>query len=177
MQLKLSHLAYIASVMPLLLVEATDICAYTSRSCIGNFGCCSNVPAGTCCQWGQPSGYGWSVRWQNAAVNWFGTTYGDINCGTQTGGLGTGAGSPGCLSVFNAPNYINWGSARWVANGARQAGATEACQKPDTVGYTDAEGKVHAFKVPEDRLEEAFDLIEKEAFTALEEFEAVDAAA
>ncbi|KAH6905006.1 hypothetical protein BKA70DRAFT_1373324 [Coprinopsis sp. MPI-PUGE-AT-0042] len=177
MQLRLSHLTYIASFMPALLVGATDICAYTSRSCTGSFGCCSNVPPGTCCQWGQPSGYGWSVRWQNNAVAWFGTTYGDIGCSTRTGGLGTSAGSNGCLSVWDAPTWLNWASSRWVVNGTRQAEAAEVCQKPDTVGYTDSEGKVRAFKVPEGRLEEAFDLLEKEAFSALEDFEVVDVAA
>ena len=79
------------------------------------------------------------------------------------------------LSVFNGPSYLNWASAKWVANGARVAASGEACAKPDTVGYTDSEGKTHAFKVPEDKVDEAFALIENEDFDALKAFESVDA--
>ena len=43
------------------------------------------------------------------------------------------------------------------------------------MGYTDSEGKTHAFKVPEDKVDEAFALIENEDFDALKAFESVDA--
>lgn len=73
------------------LVYAGDICAYTSRGCIGGFGCCYNILPGTCCIY--PAGYGWSTKFQNMPETpyWFGTTYGDT-CSTSTGGAGSGDG-------------------------------------------------------------------------------------
>ena len=74
------------------LVSAGDICTYTSRGCIGGFGCCYNILPGTCCNY--PAGYGWSIKFQNMPENpyWFGTTYGDT-CSTSTGGAGSGDGN------------------------------------------------------------------------------------
>ena len=75
------------------LVSAGDICTYTSRSCIGSFGCCNGIAQNTCCDW--PSNFGWSVKFQNMPMTstWFGKTFGTSTCSTQTGGGGSSSGS------------------------------------------------------------------------------------
>jgi hypothetical protein len=81
--------------------------------------------------------------------------------------------------VWDAPNYINWGSARWTPYSAAGATAREAggeCRLPDVLGYTDSEGNQHTVKVPVERFDEALSAIEAEDYAVLKEFEHVDIA-
>ncbi|KAH6912753.1 hypothetical protein BKA70DRAFT_1264851 [Coprinopsis sp. MPI-PUGE-AT-0042] len=83
-------LALFLSLVPLALVKGGDICAYTGRSCSSTFMCCNGIGESNCCQWGQPSGYGWSVMWRNMTVDWRGTTYSDATCAVQSGAIFVG---------------------------------------------------------------------------------------
>ena len=119
--------------------SAGDICTYTSRSCIGSYGCCYGIAQNTCCYW--PSNYGWSVKFQNMPMTstWLGTTYGDSICSTQTGGIGSSSGSAckcrGSLRLFflltqtffkkKVPAFI---MARPILLGSRQGGMQALAQ-------------------------------------------------
>ncbi|TEB40163.1 hypothetical protein FA13DRAFT_1724390 [Coprinellus micaceus] len=75
--------------------QAIDICSYTNRNCRSTtFGCCSNVPLGTCCFW-QYDFLGWSVQFRNVTGNWIGNTYTDTSCGVQAGTTGASEGATG----------------------------------------------------------------------------------
>ncbi|KIM40881.1 hypothetical protein M413DRAFT_43185, partial [Hebeloma cylindrosporum] len=142
------------------LVSAGDICAYTSRNCIGGFGCCSNILPGTCCLFS--TGYGWSTRFQNMPQTqyWLGTTYGD-RCTTSTGGAGDSNGNI-CLSVYPGPTYLNAKSANWKADRLNtrsfEGDASESdCMRMNVIGFTTENGEEKRFEVPKDRTFEEVD--------------------
>ncbi|TFK44194.1 hypothetical protein BDQ12DRAFT_672549 [Crucibulum laeve] len=153
---------------------AANICAYTSRDCIGSCGCCTNTAEGSCCYWPSNSSYGWSVRFSNmpSTPYWLGLTYGDF-CWTQTSGAGSSSGSV-CSSVYPAPNRINWVSANWDADYRTRRSVDvrgDDCVVPDTIGFTNEDGKEHLVKVPEGKFEDIANLIETLNFEALLKFE------
>ena len=177
--------------------SAGDICTYTSRSCIGSYGCCYGIAQNTCCYW--PSNYGWSVKFQNMPMTstWLGTTYGDSICSTQTGGIGSSSGSA-CkyrrslrlfilltqtfffskgASVYNGPTYLAWKSAKWNAGtGARRDLGTRdnaTCVQPNVIGFTTEDGKEHLVKVPEGQFDEVNEWVKTDDFSKLLELDSV----
>ncbi|KAG5985651.1 hypothetical protein E4U52_001089 [Claviceps spartinae] len=93
-------------------------------------------------------------------------------------GVGSNLPDNTCLSVFDAPNYLNWASANWrrdFPNGASAAPRSDegGCRMPDVLGYTDSDGNQRMYKVPVERFDEALGAIEAEDYSALGEFEEV----
>ncbi|KAF8988557.1 hypothetical protein BDQ17DRAFT_1200764, partial [Cyathus striatus] len=138
---------------------AADICTYTSRSCIGSYGCCYGIAEGTCCYWPSTSGLGWSVQYSGMPTTpwWLGRAYGDL-CTTITSGVGA----------------INWVSANWDSDyrtrrsleGRDNINGTN-CVLPNVVGFTTEDGKEHKVKVPEGKFGEVNDLLKEDNFEEL----------
>ncbi|KAJ2922061.1 hypothetical protein H1R20_g15035, partial [Candolleomyces eurysporus] len=147
---------------------AADICTYGTRGCFGTYGCCTNIPAGTCCWW-TSSSLGWSVRFSSMSGGWFGTTYGTQSCTTQTGGIGSSGGS-GCISVYNGSTYSNWYSARWNLNGLKTSPETAAdsseCRQPNVLGFTWS-NRQYQIEVPEGQYEHIAKLLDDGDFDTL----------
>ncbi|KAF8072210.1 hypothetical protein FPV67DRAFT_926154 [Lyophyllum atratum] len=159
--------------------SAADICAYTSRSCAGSYGCCTGIAEGTCCYWPYNSGYGWSVRFTNMPLTgwWLGRTYGDT-CTTSTGGGGSSDGST-CVSVWDGPSYLNWLSANWDSDYRTRRRSIEgndtSCVLPNVVGFIADDGEEHLVKVPEGKFGEVNQLVKAEKYAELLKLESAHA--
>ncbi|TFK44195.1 hypothetical protein BDQ12DRAFT_660991 [Crucibulum laeve] len=156
------------------LVFAADICTYTSRNCIGSYGCCYGIAEGTCCYWPANSGYGWSVKYSSMPTTpwWLGRAYGDL-CTTLTSGSGSSSGSI-CASVYTGPTYINWVSANWDSDYRTRRSLEERgdtpqgdCVLPNVIGFTSDDGEEHLVKVPEGKFEEVNELVKADNFKEL----------
>jgi hypothetical protein len=192
----LSLLSSVILVSAVGFASASDICTYTSRSCIGSYGCCYGIAQNTCCYW--PSNYGWSVKFQNMPMTstWLGETFGDSICSTETSGQGSSSGSickcRGSLrlfflltqrylskgdSVYNSPTYLAYKSANWHAGtGARRDLETRdnaTCVQPNVIGFTTEDGKEHLVKVPEGKFDEVNEWVKTDDYSKLLELDSV----
>ncbi|KIJ95218.1 hypothetical protein K443DRAFT_109108 [Laccaria amethystina LaAM-08-1] len=172
----LSLLSSVILVSAVGFASASDICTYTSRSCIGSYGCCYGIAQNTCCYW--PSNYGWSVKFQNMPMTstWLGETFGDSICSTETSGQGSSSGSI-CDSVYNSPTYLAYKSANWHAGtGARRDLETRdnaTCVQPNVIGFTTEDGKEHLVKVPEGKFDEVNEWVKTDDYSKLLELDSV----
>ena len=79
--------------------SAANICAYSSRSCGGNYVCCNSIGAGQCCYWNNGA-YGWAVGYASMSYHYWGGVYPDTQCGVEAGGVEASAGTSKCKVLF-----------------------------------------------------------------------------
>ncbi|KAJ3504901.1 hypothetical protein NLJ89_g7700 [Agrocybe chaxingu] len=158
------------------LTAAGDICAYTSRGCVGTFGCCTNIPANVCCLY--PDNYGWSNLFKNMTSNgnWWASMYSDT-CQTLLAGSVASADGQICLGAWDVPaRSTSWRATTNAAANAKRSVAVKQeathCMSPNVIGFTTDNGEERLFRIPGGtRFEDAEKLLEEGQFEELFKYE------
>ncbi|CAA7262902.1 unnamed protein product [Cyclocybe aegerita] len=155
------------------LAAAGDICAYTSRGCVGTFGCCINIPANVCCLY--PDNYGWSnLKNMTSNGNWWASMYSDT-CQTLLAGSVASADGQICLGAWDVPARSTSWRVTTNTNAKRSITVNQEaaqCMSPNVIGFTTDSGEERLFRIPDGtRFEDAEKFLEEGQFEELFKYE------
>ncbi|KAI5818537.1 hypothetical protein BZA77DRAFT_307261 [Pyronema omphalodes] len=144
-------------------VSAADIIGYPQANCHGVSVACNGIQENNCCDF---KGYNMrSIRWTLPARS-RGEAYSHSKCNNKVNKSVSGKTTGLCV------NYDSVKSGKWIIlkNGKRDE-KQEDCKEPNSVGYTDKEGRKFNKRIPDGMADEVLRMVERDEIEGLEDFE------